>query len=67
MVSPEDFVVMKILATRERDLEDAASVMRSLAGRIDLELIERELGALAGEIPDHAVMSRRQRAFQGMT
>ena len=62
VVSPEDFVVMKVLATRERDLEDAVAVVRSLASRIDMELIEHELKALAIEIPDHDVMGRWQRA-----
>lgn len=62
VVSPEDFVVMKILATRERDLEDAVTVVRSLASRIDIELIERELEPLAVEISDHDVIGRWQRA-----
>ena len=62
VVSPEDFVVLKILATRERDLEDAVTVVRSLATRIDMQLIERELEALAIEISDHDVMGRWQRA-----
>jgi len=62
VVSPEDFVVLKILATRERDLEDAVTVVRSLANRIDMKLIERELEALAIEIPDHDLIGRWQRA-----
>ncbi len=62
VVSPEDFVVLKILATRERDLEDVVTVVRSLANRIDMKLIERELEALAIEISDHDVMGRWQRA-----
>jgi len=62
VVSPEDFIVLKILATRERDLEDAITVVRSLANDIDMDLIERELEALAIEIPDHDVMGRWQRA-----
>ena len=62
VVSPEDFVVLKILATRDRDLEDAVTVVRSLASRIDMDLIERELEALAIEISDHDVMDRWQRA-----
>ena len=59
VVLPEDFVVLKILATR--DLEDAVTVVRSLADRIDMELIERELEALAIEIPDHDIMGRWRR------
>ncbi len=62
VVSPEDFVVMKILATRERDVEDAVTLVRSLAKRLDMELIERELGALAIEISDYDVIGRWQHA-----
>ena len=62
VVLPEDFVVLKILATRDRDLEDAVTVVRSLANDIDMDLIERELEALAIEISDHDIMGRWQRA-----
>ena len=62
MVSRARQRMLKILATRERDLEDAVTVVRSLASRIDMDLIERELGALAIEISDHDVMGRWQRA-----
>jgi hypothetical protein len=62
VVSPEDFVVLKILATRERDLEDAVTVLRALASRMDTVLLERELAALATEIPDHDVLNRWARA-----
>jgi|ERR1051326_26620 hypothetical protein len=62
VISPEDFVVMKILATRDRDLEDAAAVVRSLANDIDMNLVQRELEVLAIEIPDHDVLGRWQRA-----
>ncbi len=65
VVSPEDFVILKILATRDRDLEDAVTVVRSLSNRIDMELIERELATLAIEISDHDVMGRWQRAQTG--
>lgn len=58
IVSPEDFVVLKVLSTRDRDLEDAASVIRKLRDRLDLELIARELDSLRGEIPDHPSESR---------
>jgi hypothetical protein len=30
VLSPEDFILFKVLSTRERDLEDAATVLRSL-------------------------------------
>lgn len=58
IVAPEDFVVLKILSTRERDLEDAQTVLAALAGRLDIELIASEVKALAAEIPDHDVLGR---------
>ncbi len=61
VISPEDFVIMKTLATRDRDLEDAATVVRTLAARLDMELIERELVLLAAEITDHDILDRRRR------
>lgn len=61
VVSPEDFVVLKVLATRERDLEDATTVVRGLRNRLDIDLIERELQFLADEIADHKIIERWQR------
>ena len=60
VVSPEDFVILKILATRPRDLEDAFVVTRSLADRLDIQMMERELTALAVEISDHDIVGRWQ-------
>ena len=51
-LSPEDFVLFKALATRDRDLDDAASVPRRTGDLLDLDLIECEVTALAEEIPD---------------
>ena len=61
VVAPEDFVVMKILATRERDLEDADTVMWNVAATLDMDLINRELEFLAGEIADHEIAERWRR------
>lgn len=58
VVSPEDFVILKLLATRERDLEDARTVMRALAGRIDVSMIESELAELPTEIADYDFAGR---------
>jgi hypothetical protein len=60
-VSPEDFVLLKALSTRERDLDDARSVVESLTGRLDRALIDREIAALATEISDHACLDRYRR------
>ena len=58
VVSPEDFVILKTLATRERDLEDARSVLEKQRGRIDETLIGDELVTLSAEIPDHDILAR---------
>jgi hypothetical protein len=58
VVSPEDFVILKVLATRDRDLEDARTVLAALAGQLDFELIERELERLGSEISDYDFLSR---------
>jgi Nucleotidyltransferase of unknown function (DUF6036) len=58
VVSPEDFIILKVLATRDRDLEDARTVVGALAAQLDFELIERELERLAGEISDYDFLSR---------
>ena len=60
VVTPEDFILLKILATRERDLEDVTSVISSLGEQIDRALVEREVSLLSGEIPDHEVAARWQ-------
>ena len=52
---------MKILATRERDLEDADTVMWNVAATLDMDLINRELEFLAGEIADHEIAERWRR------
>ncbi len=61
--SPEDFVILKVLATRERDLEDALSVIEVQRPRLDEALIRREIGQLIAEIPDHDIQRRFTRLF----
>lgn len=58
IVSPEDFVLLKVLSTRDRDLDDAASVLHALSARLDFPVIAREEIALAAEIPGHPVRER---------
>lgn len=58
VVSPEDFVILKVLAMRGRDLDDARSVVEKLRGRLDEALMEREIAALASEITDHDIRAR---------
>lgn len=66
IVAPEDFVLLKILSTRDRDAEDAASVLRALGTRVDLELVRREASLLAVEIPDHPIAERLERVVRGV-
>ncbi len=56
--SPEDFVILKVLATRERDLEDARSVIEMQGTRLDEALIRVEIEELIEEIPDHDIRGR---------
>ncbi|HEX7703734.1 MAG TPA: nucleotidyltransferase [Kofleriaceae bacterium] len=58
VVSPEDFVLLKVLSTRDKDLEDARTIIVALRGRLDERLIRDEAALLAAEIPDHAVAAR---------
>jgi len=62
--SPEDFVILKVLATRERDLEDARSVIETQRARLDEALIRSEIDRLIEEIPDHDIRERFARLFQ---
>ncbi len=58
VVAPEDFVLLKVISTRESDLTDAASVLAREPDALDQSLIEQEIGQLAEEIPDHDVRAR---------
>lgn len=61
LLSPEDFVVFKILSTREQDLIDASSVLASLGGDIDRGAIDSELATLASQTPEHPIDERWRR------
>jgi hypothetical protein len=58
VVSPEDFVILKVLATRARDLEDARSVVGKQGARLDQSLLEAEIAQLADELADHDIRGR---------
>lgn len=64
VVSPEDFILLKVLSTRDRDLEDARTIVAALRDRLDVSLIAREAALLATEVPDHDV-TRRYRSVMG--
>jgi hypothetical protein len=57
-LTADDFVLFKALATRDRDIDDAASVLRRSGDLLDIELIDREVRVLADEVPDWDVRAR---------
>ena len=61
VLSPEDFVLFKLLSTRDRDLEDASTVLRASDLALDRPFIDAEAVRLAAEIPDHDVIGRLAR------
>jgi hypothetical protein len=65
LLTPEDFVVFKVLSTRELDLDDARSVLLSLGAEIDRGLIESEIATLEGEEPGHPISERWRRVATG--
>jgi hypothetical protein len=58
VLSPEDFLLFKLLSTRDRDLEDAATVLAASDLRLDRVFIDAEVSRLAAEIPDHDIAGR---------
>jgi hypothetical protein len=61
VLSPEDFVLFKLLSTRDRDLEDAVTVLRAPDLPLDRSFIDAEASRLAAEISDHDVTARLAR------
>jgi hypothetical protein len=58
VLTPEDFVVFKVLSTRSRDLDDAISVVRSLGDGLEVAQVEAEVRCLAASAPGHAIADR---------
>ncbi|HUH00634.1 MAG TPA: hypothetical protein VML75_01490 [Kofleriaceae bacterium] len=58
VLAPEDFVLFKVASTRERDLEDAATVIRNLGTQLDHALVGAEAAALEDELPDAEIAAR---------
>lgn len=61
VLSPEDFVVFKILSSRELDLRDAASVVWGLGAELDVAQVEREVERLEEALRFHPVRARWDR------
>jgi hypothetical protein len=63
VLSPEDFVLFKVLSTRDRDLSDAASVLRRSGEKLDRRLMDEEIGLLAEDLPEIEVQERYSRLW----
>lgn len=64
VVAPEDYILIKSLATRPEDTKDAAGVIRRLRvdGILSLPALEEEARLLASEISDYPVARRSTRS-----
>lgn len=58
LLSLEDFILFKVLSTRERDVEDARTAIRRSGDALDEHLLTREIAALELELPDVDVRGR---------
>ena len=65
VLTAEDFVLFKLLSTRDRDLADAESVTKNLGADLERERIEIELERLAGTTPEHDITARWRRVLAG--
>ena len=65
VVAPEDFIILKILSTREIDIEDAISVVVELHDNLDTAYIEEALNRIAANLPDKgpAILERYHTAL----
>lgn len=57
-------MILKVLSTRERDLDDARSVIGTQRTRLDEALIRAEINQLIDEIPDHDIGGRFATLFE---
>lgn len=61
VVSPEDFILLKVLSTRDQDLIDAATVLKKMADHLESGFLEKELERLALLFPNHPIRERWQK------
>ena len=61
VLSPEDFVLFKLLSSRDRDVEDAATLLRAPDLPLDRAFIDAEVRRLGAEILDHDIADRLAR------
>ncbi len=67
VLTAEDFVIFKLLSTRDRDLADAESVTRSFGADLQRELVELEVRSLAGASTEHDITARWRRVIASQT
>ena len=56
--SPEDLIILKLVAGRMQDLLDAEGIVRRHAAKLDRKYIERTLRELCDLAEDHAFLKR---------
>jgi len=61
IVSPEDFVILKLLSTRDRDLEDAACVHNRCRDILDHRLVAAEVTLLDAALPGLGLAAKHAR------
>jgi hypothetical protein len=58
MPSPEDLILFKVLAGRDKDLLDAAGIVRRHAGRLDRSYLEATLQPICDLAEDLGALRR---------
>ena len=58
VLTVEDFIIFKVLSTRDRDLEDARAALRRCGAVLDKNDLESEIADLATELSDVDVRGR---------
>jgi hypothetical protein len=61
--SPEDLILLKVLAGRDKDMLDATGVARRHAGRLDVGYLERTLRSICDLAEDMAPWQRLERVL----
>jgi len=61
--SPEDLILLKILAGREKDMLDATGIARRHHGHLDIAYLERTLLPICDAAEDASLWSRLQRVL----
>ena len=61
--SPEDLIILKVLAGRDKDMLDASGVVRRHGERLDLSYLEQTLRPICELAEDMTPWSRLQRVL----